>query len=205
MFPPQKYNRFTLSDIDNLGVQVVRQKFLEQQKLPVSEWLQQTLSINMKMPIGTEKAASEFIVLPVLNEWAEKNPDRFTLFSGYELNVAKSKGLSGRCDYLIAGKPQLLHIQAPLCCVVEAKLGAVTDNNNIAQCIAEMYAAQLFNEQKQTPMSAVHGIVTSGFDWLFMRLQQQKVEQHPNIYSIAQLSELLGALQQIIDYYPPLR
>ncbi|MBL7784384.1 MAG: hypothetical protein JNM36_00575 [Chitinophagales bacterium] len=99
----------------------------------------------------------------------------------------------------------MLHIQAPLCCVVEAKLGAVTDNNNIAQCIAEMYAAQLFNEQKQTPMSAVHGIVTSGFDWLFMRLQQQKVEQHPNIYSIAQLSELLGALQQIIDYYPPLR
>jgi hypothetical protein len=67
------------------------------------------------------------------------------LFSGKEFNVAPERGLNGFCDFLISLSPEQLLIKAPVIALVEAK------NDNIqlglGQCIAEMVAAQLFNQQ----------------------------------------------------------
>ena len=66
-------------------------------------------------------------------------------FSGYPFNVDKEKGLAGACDFIISRSPEQLFIKAPVITIVEAK------NENIirglGQCVAEMYAAKLFNER----------------------------------------------------------
>ena len=71
----------------------------------------------------------------------------------------------------------------------------------IPQCIAEMYAAQLFNERKEKPLTAIFGAVTNGTTWLFLKLEQSTVKQDVVEYSTQNLPELLGVLQTIIDFY----
>ena len=39
------------------------------------------------------------------------------------------------------------------------------------QCIAEMVAAQQFNQQKGNPVESVYGVVTIGTTWRFLRLR----------------------------------
>ena len=54
---------------------------------------------------------------------------------------------------------------------------AKNDNlrSGLGQCIASMYAAQLFNQQSSTPIDAVFGVITTGSAWKFLRLQQAVV------------------------------
>ena len=49
--------------------------------------------------------------------------------------------------------------------IVEAK----NDNikSGIAQSIAKMLAAQLFNQQKNNQISCIYGIITTGSNWRF--------------------------------------
>ena len=63
------------------------------------------------------------------------------------------KGLSGFCDYLISMSPEQLFIEAPVVTIVEAAFpGGAKERDKIesglAQCMAEMIAAQLFNQGK---------------------------------------------------------
>lgn len=94
---------------------------------------------------------------------------QISLFSGTEFNVDKSKGLTGRCDFIISSSRKQLEVTAPVVTIVEAK----NDNikSGLAQCIAEMVAAQLFNRQKKNQISCIYGIVTTGSNWKFLRLK----------------------------------
>ncbi len=51
--------------------------------------------------IGTEKAKSEFIIVPILADVRELTGRQVSLFSGLEFNVDELQGLTGRCDYVI--------------------------------------------------------------------------------------------------------
>ena len=63
---------------------------------------------------------------------------------------------------------------SPVIAVVEAK------NENIAaglgQCMAQMVAAQMFNQKKKNPVSQIFGVVTTGSSWKFMRLEGNIIE-----------------------------
>ena len=80
---------------------------------------------------------------PVLVEVRRQSQRRISLFSWVECTVDVAQGLHGVCDFLLSLSPLQLTIQAPVVAVVEAK------NENmkagIAQCTAEMLAAQKFN------------------------------------------------------------
>ena len=49
-------------------------------------------------------------------------------------------------------------MKAPVVTLVEAKNENI--NNGLVQCVAEMYAAQLFNQREQNSIIAIYGAVS---------------------------------------------
>jgi hypothetical protein len=123
-------------------------------------------SIPLAVAIGTEKARSEMIIVPILLEMKRRLNHQISLFSGTDFNVDFEKGLNGICDFIISLSPEQLFISAPVITLVEAK------NDNIkfglGQCVAEMIAAQLFNEREGNEIQPIYGVVTTGELWKFL-------------------------------------
>lgn len=199
---PVSYSKYTYEDLDKLKITTEKEDILPQIIEPMlpSEMLQQILAFNQKLPLGTEKAKSELLITPILNELCQRNVNVFTYFSGYIFNVDKKLGLNGRCDYLLSRNYKALRIDAPLFCIVEAKNDDVDNDNSQAQCIAEMYAAQLFNQKKNNEIKTVFGAVSTGFEWIFLKLEGTTVQIDPRRFYLNRLDELLGVLQFIVKY-----
>lgn len=199
----KSYLGFKPDDIINLGISTVYRALLVTiPPLPPSDFLLLMLADNEGLPLANEKAKSEHIVAPILKEIRRKNIDKLTYFSGYTLNVDAKRGLNGRCDFILSMKPHTLNIEAPLFCIVEAKSEAPDDANAIAQCIAEMYAARLFNENRNnTEIKNIYGAVTNGYEWIFLKLENNTAIVDNQRFSTLRLPELLGVLQYIIDQY----
>jgi hypothetical protein len=147
----------------------------------------------------TEKAKSEYVVVPVLKELQRTNFKRFGIFSGFEFTVDKNKGLNGFCDFILSAHAQRLEISAPIFCLVEAKDGEI--DKGLAQCGAEMYAAQLYNERNQKKPSPVFGCVTNAFSWCFLKLEDKNLLIDPNYVPLtfAEPHRVLSVLQWILD------
>jgi hypothetical protein len=113
-----------------------------------------------------------------------------------ELSVDSSRGLNGVCDFIITKSARQIILSAPLITIVEAK----NDNlrSGLGQCIAVMYASQLFNQQSSAPVEAVFGVVTTGSAWKFLALQQAAVTLDIKEYYIDNASKILGILTHIV-------
>ncbi|MEO1394081.1 MAG: hypothetical protein AAFV90_14330 [Cyanobacteria bacterium J06634_5] len=192
------YPQFNLENVrSELGIQLKDRAhlFAEVPSSPYSDLLAQLLEqySPLAIAIGTEKSRSEFIIAPILFELKQQLADQVSLFSGKEFNVEPIRGLTGFCDFLISRSPEQLLITSPVIAVVEAK------NDNIAsgigQCIAEMVAAQIFNERHQNPISAIYGVITTGSIWKFLRLQGNVVEADLDEYHLSDVGKLLGILR----------
>jgi hypothetical protein len=57
-----------------------------------------------------------------------------------------------------------------------------------------MVAADLFNKKAEKPLNEVYGIVTTGNQWLFMRLQNNHVDIDLNEHYINAPEEIIGIL-----------
>jgi hypothetical protein len=149
--------------------------------------------------LGTEKAKSEYIITPILRELRRKNPTSFKSFSGYEFNVDSDKDLNGYCDFILSLEAQKLEISAPIFCIVEAKDEKI--EKGYAQCGAEMYAAQLFNERKGQPKKVIYGCVTNAFSWCFMKLENKNLYIDTNFVPLnfTAPQNVLAVLQWILD------
>lgn len=197
---PRSYSDYTLSDLRTLcGIDNSKAHFnLLTNTVNPSSLLVQTLSRNRIQPINTEKARSELLITPVLIEWLSSNPQRLQYFSGNTFNVDEKKSLKGRCDFLFT-KHFSVDIFAPVVAMFEAKDDNV--DNWYGQCGAEMFAARLFNEQANQSYPIIYGAVTDGFEWVFLRLEDNMLFIDIDRYYLNALPELLGALQTIIDFY----
>jgi hypothetical protein len=71
------------------------------------------------------------------------NSQKFSIFSGYELEVDSKIGLTGFCDFIFSAATNRGEMTAPIFCLVEAKNDNI--DKGIAQCGAEMFAAKLYN------------------------------------------------------------
>lgn len=166
---------------------------------PLREEFAATLSAGatVALAVNTEKAKSEFIIAPVLLELRRSLGDRFGLFSGVELDVDSTRGLNGFCDFIITKTARQFILSAPLIAIVEAK----NDNlrSGLGQCIAAMYAAQLYNQQSSAPVTTVFGVVTTGSSWKFLRLQQTVVTLDVKEYYIDNAGQILGILAHILQ------
>lgn len=197
----KSYSQFTSDDIKSLGINFIRGTLFSQiEFLPPSDFLLKTLEINQKFPIESEKAKSEYLIVPILTEIQVKNPNKFTCFSGYQFNVDSDLGLKGFCDFILSKKYNAVLIESPLVAVVEVKHNQ--DLPDAApQCIAEMVAAQMFNEKNEESMPHIYGAITNGYEWLFLKLENKEVILDSNRYGIKNLPELLGVWQVVIDSF----
>ncbi len=199
---PSSYSKFTnYEDLKALGIEV-RNKRISREAIAIepTNWLRDTLLMNSKLPLATEKAKSELIVVPILTELVTRNNYAFTYFSGYTFNVDKAQGLVGACDFLLSTEVDTPMIAAPIISVVEAKRDNL--DNGIPQCIAQMYAAQLFNIEAKSDVTTIYGAVSTGGTWQFLYLKEKAAFIDTQVFYINQdLPELLGAFQQIIDFY----
>jgi hypothetical protein len=148
--------------------------------------------------IDTEKARSEFIIAPVLDEVLRLLGDRPTVFSGVEFNVDSDRGLVGRCDFLLSRHPFMFTVTAPLIAVAEGKNGITREG--FGQCVAEMVAAATFNERAGNTIPRVYGASTNGQEWRFMRLTGATLTIDIDEYLIGDPGRLLGVLCHILEH-----
>ena len=190
------YSDFTIDRVRNeLGITLDFSTSLFDQVSPVaaSDWLVDTLALMAPMAMAnTEKARSEFMVAPILGELVKRLDYGIFVFSGKDFNVDSDRGLAGYCDFLVSRSPESISIQAPVCTIVEAKKEDI--NGGIAQCIAEMVAAQIFNERKGAAIDRIYGVVTSGMAWRFLILEGTVVRIDRLEFYVSQVDKILGIL-----------
>ena len=115
------------------------------------------------------------------------------------LKIWKSAALSdeetsGYVDYLMAERKA--YLEAPFLCIVEAKKDDF--EQGFAQCLPEMKACQ-YNNERLHPIPEVYGIVTNGDGWRFYKLSLDGFVYESGLYTIANLSQLLGILHYIFS------
>ena len=164
-----------------------------------SAHLLETLRGNVPLAssINTEKARSEFIIAPILVEIKKQYKEVFSLFSGVELTVDREKELSGFCDFLFSRSPEQLYVRAPVVMIVEAKNENIM--SGLGQCIAEMIAAEMFNEQEGNSINKSYGVITSGNLWKFLKLEGRDVFIDLDDYGIKELAGILGILSAMVE------
>jgi hypothetical protein len=196
------YNKFKIDHLQSkLMLPVKKADWLHQTPAPFREdaMLIRLLGEAKNIYLGSEKARSEFIVTPILQALHRQNRTKFSIFSGYEFNIDKANGLNGFCDFILSSPANGFLVEAPALFVVETKKADI-DDNAIAQCGAEMYAAQIFNERKGKPIHAVYGCVTSAYSWGFLKLENNVLLIDPNYVSLSFHNPypVLAALQWVL-------
>ena len=191
------YSDFTLKKVkSDFNIQTVENHslFSKIAELPISDYLAQTLKRNvpLALAINTEKARSELIIINILLEVKEQSSQKISLFSGIDFNVDKEKGLTGFCDYIISGSEEQLYLDAPVIAIVEAKNENII--SGLGQCLAEMYAAQLFNQEENHDLYCVYGAVTTGDEWKFVKLENNVAYIDNDLYYISDIKKIIGIL-----------
>ena len=183
---------FDLEEVDAPGI------FAASEPVMPSELLTTVLERNVPLAfaIGTEKAKSELIVAFVLVELLEHFDRRISFFSGIDFNVDAADGLTGVCDFLVSLSPKQFFLEAPALILVEAKRDDLTAG--LGQCVAEMVAAQRFNAEEGNDIACIYGSITSGIDWLFLKLEGKKLFIDMNAYQISQCDTILGILASMV-------
>ena len=196
------YSKFKLGQVlDDFDITLIEGADLFPNVLPAepSELLKAVLKrgIPLAEAISTEKARSEFVLAPILSEVRERLAGRISLFSGVEFNVDPARGLNGECDFLLCLSPLQTVLRAPAFAIVEAKNLSLTPG--LGQCIAEMIAAQIFNEKAGKPLPTIWGTVTTGLSWRFLKLEGTTVTLDALERPLNGASAILGILLHIAE------
>jgi len=197
------YSDFTIKQVQkDFNLELIEKSgiFSEIKPVKVSDYFIITLEENIPLAvsINTEKARSELLIANVLIEIRKQFDRKISFFSGVEFTVDKTKNLNGFCDFIISLSAEQLFVKSPVITIVEAK------NENImgglGQCIAEMIAAQIFNEQEGHPLPIIYGTITTGIFWKFIKLQGNQVFIDLRDYSIEDNSgRILAILAAMVE------
>ncbi|MDY6802668.1 MAG: hypothetical protein SXA11_02525 [Cyanobacteriota bacterium] len=197
-----EYSDFTIDKLKTeFNLTIIEQNdIIKSELVTPSSWLDETLRRFTPLAgvINTEKARSEFIIAPILGELKEMHPD-ISLFSGTEFNVDFAKGLNGHCDFLISKSAEQLSIEAPVVLLVEAKKENL--NKATPQCLAEMVAAQIFNQRKGNGIKSIFGVVTTGSVWRFLKLENNVAIVDLKEVYLSSVDKLFGLLSATLKNY----
>jgi len=196
------YESFTLEQLkEKFALSIVQTKddYAAVLPIPASQTLQTVLARGLPLLSGktSEKARSEFVVAPVLLEVRDIVGEKIAVFSGIKFDVDRKAGLFGYCDFLVSRDPLIHSVQAPVVAIAEAKKEDL--NAGIPQCVAEMVAAQRFNEQRKKALEKIYGVVTDGSRWQFLRLIGTTISIDLREYSIIELPQILGILVYMVS------
>jgi hypothetical protein len=198
----KSYSNFTIEEVrENLGVEIVSAfgSFSKIKEVKINEFqVEQILdNLPLALAIGTEKAKSEMLVAPMLTELRRLKNKEISLFSGVDFKVDPKLGLKGVCDFLVSKSPFQYTIDAPVIALVEAKDDDLKEG--LPQCLAEMVAAQIFNEQRNNSIKTVYGCVTTGSKWNFIRLENKTAIVDSREYSIENPHKIMGVLMSMVS------
>ncbi len=175
--------------------------FENTEALPFSDWLKEALDIGLHLALASssEKARSEFIVVPILFELQKRNNRNFTIYSGERLAADPDTGLDGECDFILS-KGEISHtIQIPIVALAEAKKHDI--ETGLGQCAAQMMGARVYNQKKGNSITTVFGCVTTGETWQFLKLEANIIYIDRMHYYINEVGRILRVWQNIIDFY----
>jgi hypothetical protein len=191
------YGDFSLKMIeDRFAIaSVVEPLFGDVVAAPVPQWLTDTLTRGMKLPLVSEKMRGELLVMPTLLAARELVGDAVVVYSGVRLDVDPARGLSGECDFLVTRGQPLPELQPPFLAMVEAKRDFI--ESGFGQCAAQMVGARLFNEQAGRVVPTVYGCVTTGERWHFLRLDGSRITIDTHRYFPHELDRILGVFRSI--------
>ncbi len=198
------YSKFTFDQVrENLELEISDKfgVFTDVGEIEISDSFCEEL-LNEKVPlalaINTEKARSELIITPVLYELRKYEKKNISLFSGIDFNIDESKGLNGICDYIISLSREQFFLDVPIVTIVEAKNEKI--NSGLPQCMAEMKAAQIFNQNKGNKnIKEMFGVVTTGSNWKFLVLENNKVTIELKEYFIQDVKKILWIFHRMFE------
>ena len=196
------YSSFSLKDVKSeLGVSLIeaRNLFIEVEAVQISVMLRDILAehIPLARSMNTEKARSELIVANILVEVRKIFDRQISLFSGIEFNVDQEKNLNGFCDFIVSASSEQLMVDAPVVAIFEAKNESII--GGLGQCIAEMFAAEIFNQNENNKVEKVYGAVTTGTAWKFLKLVGKKAYIDLDEYSIEGPGKIVGILAKMVE------
>ncbi|MEH2441981.1 hypothetical protein [Nostoc sp.] len=200
------YSDFKLIEvIDSFGLVIHESSglFANVQEQECSDLLSTILkeNVDLAVAISTEKARSEMIISPILLEIRRKFNYEISFFSGVDFTVDSQRGLNGFCDFILSLSSEQLLVRSPVIVLVESKNENL--RSGLAQCIAEMIAAQLFNERGGNKVKAIYGAVTIGTIWQFLKLEGNVVSIDLSEYYIQDIKKILGILYSAIAQNKP--
>ncbi|MDJ0733500.1 MAG: hypothetical protein QNJ47_05325 [Nostocaceae cyanobacterium] len=195
------YSDFSLASVRkifNLTIVDKNDMFASISEVECPHLLAEILKENIPLALAsnTEKSRSEMIITPILIAVRKYLNNKISLFSGVDFNVEPEQGLNGNCDFIISLSPELLILTAPIITIVEAKKENI--NAGLGECVAEMIAAQIFNEREGNNIQTIYGTVTTGTNWKFLKLSGQVVEIDLSEYYISNIGKILGILSSIL-------
>ncbi|WP_375474067.1 hypothetical protein [uncultured Nostoc sp.] len=201
------YSDFKLIEvIDSFGLIIHESSglFANVQEQECSDLLSTILkeNVDLAVAISSEKARSEMIISPILLEIRRKFNYEISFFSGVDFTVDSQRGLNGFCDFILSLSSEQLLVRSPVVVLVESKNENL--RSGLAQCIAEMVAAQLFNERGgNNQIKAIYGAVTIGTIWQFIKLEGNLVSIDLSEYYIKDIKKILGILYSAIAHNKP--
>lgn len=196
------YSNFTLEAVQKaFQLEIVQSVgiFSETERVEPSVALTEALTkkVPLALAIGTEKAKSEMIVADVLIELREHFEHRISLFSGIDFNVDSENDLTGVCDFLVSLSPNQYYLEAPVIILIEAKKDDLI--TGLGQCVAEMIAAQRFNAEKGNDIPCIYGAITTGINWLFLKLAEKRLHIDMSAYMLEGCDKILGILASMVS------
>lgn len=199
------YKNFNLDRLRRafgLSLNVEQDMFGSLREIAVNPALRLTLDENVPLArdVDTEKVRSELILAPVLLEVRRLAGRQIGFFSGIEFNVAEEKGLTGYCDFILSRSPLQLVMSAPAVTIVEAKNDNIKEG--LGQCGAEMVAARIFNERDGEGLTTIHGAVTTGTNWRFLKLDGDVLYVDRPEYPLEPVGKILAILLHCVGHNP---
>ncbi len=194
------YNKFSFDRIKrrfNLN-EVQKDLFESVSPIEPSDWLKQTMEITADLPIKTEKARTEFILMPILLELRKRMERNFTIYSGEYFNVEPREGLAGPSDIILSMGAESYSISSPVMSIVQAYKNNL--DLGLGKCVAQMIAADIFNEREDNNITTIYGCVTTGEQWLFLRLEGDTIQIHPHRFFLNELTDIIGMFQSMLNY-----
>ena len=197
------YSQFTLPKvIEDFNLNLVEGvSFLSKLENPIkpSPYIAEFLNKNLQLAIAlnTEKARSELIICPLLLAVKEALNNQISLFSGEEFNVEAETGLTGICDFILSRSKEQLFVKAPVAILVKAKKENL--KVGLGQCIAEMVAAQKFNQKAKNSISTIYGTVTTGTFWRFLKLEENTVTIDLTEYPLPPIESVFNQLISMVS------
>lgn len=69
--------------------------------------------------------------------------------------------------------------------------------SGLGQCVAEMYAAALFNQREGIQLPAIYGAVTTGNAWKFLKLEENTIYIDVQDYYISAADKIVAIMVEM--------